>query len=112
MARLLTQQGLELPDSDLLHKASGVHMGNALSSLHDVEAGADSMRGVAGPFRDQDPAEVPSTPSRHRSQSKSERLVEDSGPDRLSSIKQQSVEGSRQAISRQLRTAILRCFCM
>lgn len=66
MARLLTQHGLELCDSDLLQKASGIHMGSSVSLPIDLAIEAPAMRNMRGSLRDQQPAESP--PCIHRSQ--------------------------------------------
>lgn len=63
MARLLTQHGLELCDSDLLQKASGIH---SVSLPNDLAIKAPAMRNMRGSLRDQQPAE--SRPGIHRSQ--------------------------------------------
>lgn len=95
MARLLTQHGLELCDSDVLQNASGNQMGSSVSMPTHLAVAAPAMRDMYGPLGDQQPAESPSC---HRTQGNSDLAEMPSCSGSLARAKQQPADASRQVL--------------
>lgn len=105
MARLLTQQGLELCNSDVLQKASGNQMDSSVSMPTHLAVDAPAVGNMHGPLRDQQPAESPCC---YRSQGNSDSAEMPICSGRLSRAKQQTADANRHML---LIATSAQCVC-